>query len=73
VNKEKLSQLLTIKELFKDIDLILVLNKRDHETIALSHLLRPRFITYTDSDLLDVASVFIKMKERYMARLQGFI
>lgn len=71
VNKRNLSQLIAMKELFKDTDVILILDKRDSEIIASSHLLRPRFVTYADSDFLDVASVLIKMKERNTARLQG--
>jgi len=64
VNKEKLAELIPIKKLFEDTSLILILNKKDNETITLGHRLRPRFITYTDSDFLDVASVLIKMKEK---------
>jgi hypothetical protein len=64
VGKEKLLHLLPIKELFEDTSIILILNNKDEETIALGHRLRPRFITYADSDFLDVASVLIKMKEK---------
>lgn len=64
VSKEKLAELIPIKELFEEMNIILILDKKDNETIALGHRLRPRFITYADSDFLDVASVLIKMKEK---------
>lgn len=64
VNKTKLVTVAHIKELLEDTNLILILNDKDSETIALGHHLRPRFITFADSDFLDVASVLIKMKEK---------
>ena len=64
VSKAKLVSLLPIKELLEDTSIILILNDKDDETIALGHRLRPRFMTYADSDFLDVASVLIKMKEK---------
>lgn len=64
VNKAKLLSILPIKELLEDISIILILNDQDSETIALGHNLRPRFITFADSDFLDVASVLMKMKEK---------
>jgi len=64
VNKEKLAELIQLKKLFEDTSIILILNKNDNETITLGYRLRPRFITYADSDFLDVASVLIKMKEK---------
>jgi len=67
VNKTRLMNVLLIKELLEDTNLILILNDKNSETIALGHHLRPRFITFADSDLLDVASVLIKMKEKSWA------
>jgi len=64
VNKERLLELLPLKELFENESIILILHKKDDETVALGHRLRPRFVTYSDSDFLDVASVLIKLKER---------
>ena len=66
VSKTKLISLLPIKELLEDTSIILILNDKDDETIALGHRLRPRFMTYADSDFLDVASVLIKMKEKML-------
>lgn len=67
VNKEKLAELILLKKLLEDTNIILILNKKDNETITLGHRLRPRFITYADSDFLDVASVLIKMKEKMLS------
>jgi len=64
VNKEKLAELIKLKKLFEDTSIILILNKKDNDTITLGYRLRPRFITSADSDFLDVASVLIKMKEK---------
>ena len=66
VSKAKLLSLLPIKELLEDTSIILILNDKDDEAIALGHRLRPRFMTYADSDFLDVASVLIKMKEKML-------
>ncbi|PKN17410.1 MAG: hypothetical protein CVU71_16700 [Deltaproteobacteria bacterium HGW-Deltaproteobacteria-6] len=66
VSKAKLSSLLPIKALLEDTSIILILNDKDDETIALGHRLRPRFMTCADSDFLDVASVLIKMKEKML-------
>jgi len=56
-----LSDLLSINHLVKDIRIILVLPDRDEKTISIGHSLRPRFLTYADGDLSDVAAVMIKM------------
>lgn len=64
VDKQKLASLLSIKDLLEDTNLILILGEKDEETVALGHRLRPRFITYADSDFLDIASVVMKMKEK---------
>lgn len=63
-NKEKLAEIIPLKKLLEDTNIILILNKKDNETITLGHRLHPRFITYADSDFLDIASVLIKMKEK---------
>jgi hypothetical protein len=59
--KEDLSALMSINYLVKDIRIILVLPDRDEKTISIGHSLRPRFLTYADGDLTDVAAVMIKM------------
>jgi hypothetical protein len=60
-NRADLLEILSIKDLFEDIRTILILPDRDDETIARGHRLRPRFITFVDSDFKDVAAVLHKM------------
>jgi hypothetical protein len=58
-----LSDLLSINHLVKDMRIILVLPNKDEKTISIGHSLRPRFLTYADGDLSDVAAVMIKMMD----------
>jgi hypothetical protein len=58
--REDLSDILAIRDLLIDVRIILVLPDRDKDTIAQGHTLRPRFLSYTDSDLADVFSVLKK-------------
>ena len=60
-NEKDLSDLLSINHLVRDIRIILVLPNRDEKTISIGHSLRPRFLTYADGDLSDVAAVMSKM------------
>ena len=60
-SKDALSNILSVKELLEDVRIILILPDRLPETISKGHLLRPRFMTYADSDLEDVKAVLIKM------------
>jgi hypothetical protein len=66
-NKNELTDLISLKNIFGDIPIILILPDRDNNTIALGHKLRPRFMTYADSDFLDVATVMMKMKGKMEA------
>jgi hypothetical protein len=59
--KKELSDILSIRGLLQDIRIILVLPDRDEETITKGHTLYPRFLTYADGDVLDVAAVLNKM------------
>lgn len=60
-SKQDLLELLSIRHLLDDLRVILLLPDREKDTIAKGHTLRPRFLTYADSDLLDVAVVLSKM------------
>lgn len=59
--KGDLLDIISIRDLLYNIRIILVLPDRDADTIAKGHTLRPRFVSYTDSDFLDVCSVLRKM------------
>ena len=59
--REDLSDILSIRKLLGDVRIILILPDREEHTVAEGHRLRPRFLTYTDSDLGEVTSVLKKM------------
>lgn len=52
-----LTDILSIRDLLRDVRIILVLPDRDEETLAQGHILRPRFISYADGNLADVRAV----------------
>ncbi len=62
-SKEDLMEFLSIHDLLDSVRIILVLPDRKDDTVAKGHSLRPRFLTYvdSDSDFLDVAAVLSKM------------
>lgn len=55
------ADILSIPDLLNDIHIILIIPDRGKQTIAAAHGLRPRFLSYTDSDFQDVAAVLEKM------------
>ena len=59
--REELWDVLSIRHLLDNVKVILILPDRKNETIELGHKLRPRFLSYADSDLKDVAAVLKKM------------
>jgi len=59
--KQDLVDLLSIRDLLSDMKIILILPDSDPETVAKGHMLRPRFLTYCDSDFVDVAAVLSLM------------
>lgn len=61
--KQDLLDLLSIRDLLEDLRIVLLLPNRQKDTIAKGHTLRPRFLTYADSDFSDVAAVLRKMLE----------
>lgn len=56
-SKEDLLNLLFIRNLLQDIRIILILPDREKDTIEKGHRLYPRFMSYLDSDLEEVAAV----------------
>jgi hypothetical protein len=63
-----LSDLLSIRDLLRDVRIILILPDREANTIAQGHTLRPRFLSYTDSDFTDVLAVLGKCLESYATK-----
>jgi hypothetical protein len=60
-SKEDLLNLLSIRDLLWDMKIILVLPNSDPDTVAKGHMLKPRFLSYCDSDFVDVAAVLSLM------------
>lgn len=60
-SREDLLNILSIRELFWNLRIILILPDREDDTIAKGHILRPRFLSYLDSDFAEVAAVLGNM------------
>jgi hypothetical protein len=52
-----LESFVSLRDLLIGHKVILILPDRERETVISGHTLRPRFITYNDSDYLEMASV----------------
>jgi hypothetical protein len=68
VSNEDLSDFLSIRDLLRDRRIILILPDRDKNTIAKGHILRPRFLSYTDSNFADVFAVLKKCLVGYTTK-----
>lgn len=60
-DESDLSELVSIRDLLWDVRIILILPDRKEGTIAKGHTLRPRFLSYADSDPVEVVTVLGKM------------
>ena len=60
-NISDLENLFTLKNLLKDIRIILILPDRTEEVISMGYKLHPRFLSYMDSELSEVVDVLKKM------------
>jgi hypothetical protein len=58
-----LFELLPLRPVFRDVRIILVLPDTEEQTIAMAHRLRPRFLTYIDSNIAALGTVVSKMCE----------
>jgi len=63
--REDFLDLLAIRHLFRNIRIIVVVPDTKHETIAMAHRLRPRYLTYIDGNFLGLSAVVNKMSEGY--------
>ena len=63
VSKEDLRMIVEMKELLLDRRIILILPDRDTSTIAMGHILRPRLLSFEDSDFFEIAAVLTRMTE----------
>ncbi len=60
-SEEHLLNILSISHLLYDVRFILILPDRDDQTVAIGHSLRPRFLSYADTDFREVTAVLGKM------------
>jgi hypothetical protein len=59
--RDDLVELVSMNNLFRDTRIILIAPDRERETVALAHRLRPRLLSYIDSDFVDVFTVLTKI------------
>ncbi len=67
-NKKDLVDLAFIRNLLSDTPIILVLPDREESTAIIGYALVPRFLTYMDSNLMEVGAVLEKMIQYYENR-----
>ena len=60
-SKQDLIDIISLRDILWNIRVILVLPNRDAATTSMGHILRPRLISYTDSDSLEVVAVLSRM------------
>ncbi len=60
-DSSELAALLQMKELFRDIPLVVILPDRDAETVSKGYGLAPRYLDFLDGDLGDVAEIVRRM------------
>jgi hypothetical protein len=70
-NRMELDQVLGFRYLLEDCKLVLILSERDHESVALGHELRPRYLSFAEGDLADVSAVLNKMIDSHRAGFQS--
>lgn len=58
---DELRALITRRDLLADFRIIMVLPNCENSTTGLAHMLRPRFVIYSDGDLQDASVVLGKM------------
>ena len=60
-NRKELLAILSFSDLFWNLRIILVLPDRARETVSIGLKLVPRYFSYSDTNLMDVAAVLEKM------------
>jgi hypothetical protein len=70
-NKKELSKILSLKDLFWNLRIILILPDQEMNTILKGHKLYPRFLSYVNSDFTDVVAVLKKMLKHLRAQKQN--
>jgi len=60
-SKKDLLDIISLRDILWNVRVILVLPDREAATTSMGHLLRPRLISYADSDFLEVFAVLSRM------------
>lgn len=60
-NKKDLLDIISLRDILWNVRVIIVLPDRDAATTSMGHTLRPRLISYADSDFLEVFAVLSRM------------
>ena len=60
-SKKDLMNIISLRDILWNVRVILVLPDRDSTTTSMGHLLRPRLISYADSDFFEVFAVLSRM------------
>ncbi len=63
-DRQDLHEVVKAGAILGDARIILILPDRENDTVALGHRLRPRFISYKDENLYEIAAVLKKMLEK---------
>ena len=64
-----LNELVLNSHLLSSLRIILILPDNNEKNISKGHLLRPRFVTYSDEDFSDIALVLNKMKKKAFPKI----
>jgi len=67
---EHLEHFASLRDLLIGHKVILILPDRQRDTVIIGHTLRPRFLTYDDSDFLDMASVLCHIMKQPTAEVK---
>jgi len=68
-SREKISEVSPLRRILEDFRTIVVAPDQEPKTVALAHQLRPRFLTYANSNLEDLISVLQRMIKSEVPRL----
>jgi len=67
-NVKELKRIITLEKLLTDTRILLILPDRNKETVSAGHQLRPRYMSYADSDFADVVAVVKQILKLFPAR-----
>jgi hypothetical protein len=69
-NRNELLKFLIVKDLFRDIQILLVLPNNDRDIIEMGHQFYPRFVSYSDSDFKGVIAVLEKIVRSHKINIE---